>query len=95
MAILKIRLSRTVESSVYDFTIIGYHTPADLIGANDNENTDFLPGGVYEDWWYVNSAGYAQKYNPNRPPSKYPAPGRLILIPTTATDALFKQRGIK
>ena len=60
----------------FRFVFVGYEVPADIV-----DHSDFKDYGEYANWYYVNSNGFAQKYNPARPPSKYPTPGRMILVP--------------
>ena len=57
-----------------DFELAGYYIPAELHNSPDL----FLVSD--EDWYYLNMAGFAQKYDPARPPSRFPSPERAILI---------------
>lgn len=73
MAIIKAQLN-TGDESIYTFDVHGYAVPLEVW-----EHP--YSSVVSDNWYYLNSAGYAQKFNPDRPPSKHPAPERLILVP--------------
>ena len=69
----------------FNFVVIGYAVPKDCLDHND-----YHPGGCYANWYYVNSNGFAQQYDPAKPPSKFPTPGRLIVLPTYE-EPIFKE----
>lgn len=76
-AMLEVPECPELELKYYKFCVIKYDDPALC-----PEHPDYGPDGRYENWMYINSAGYAQKYNPDKPPSKYPSgPSRLIVRP--------------
>jgi hypothetical protein len=60
----------------FEFEVIGYGVPADCL-----THPWYQLGGRYANWYYINSNGYAQIYDVDRPPSKHPEPARLIVAP--------------
>jgi hypothetical protein len=57
--------------SLFEFRFVCYADP------NEYANSDNPEDG----WYYINANGYAQKFNPDRPPSRFPVPGRIIVVP--------------
>jgi len=81
MAIIKALLAHPPQEDWtgrhFSFEVINYGNPNDCI-----QNGDYQLGGRYANWYYINANGYAQKYDPTKPPSKFPTPDRLIVQPT-------------
>ncbi len=64
---IKARLAETEDSTFYQFDVLGYGIPAEAVETRKYE------------WYYLNANGFAQMFNHDRPPSKYPTPARLLL----------------
>ena len=88
MAQIKVRIAHApeeLESTYFFFDFHGYAVPATI------EESGVLS---HSRWGYVNANGYAQMFNPSKPPSKYPTPERVIVVldtlsnPKTKTDLL-------
>jgi hypothetical protein len=73
MAMITAQLN-TGDEKLYRFNVHGYAVPLQVW---ENPYSSLTS----DNWYYLNSNGYAQKFNPDRPPSKWPSPERLILVP--------------
>lgn len=71
-----------LKGDLHDFIVENYGDAVALY--RDRKHSD-------ERLWYLNSAGYAQEYDPDRPPSRLPVLGRLIITPVETLIKLLEE----